>query len=330
MPTLIDGKDALVGQLRADKYLDLAADYGWDIVAGTATFTDDQSLDVSLNGGGSRHIKAAHYLVATGSTPWAPEIDGLAAAGYLTSTTAMELQHLPDSLIVLGGGYVGLEQAQLFARLGTDVTVLTRSRLASFEEPEISDALHDVFTDEGITVHPQITVVSVQRDQAGYILTADGQLEQHRAEQLLLATGRRANTDGLGLDRVGVQTGERGQILVDDQLRTSHPRIWGAGDVTGHPQFVYVAAAHGALVADNALDGTERSLDYTTLPRVTFTSPAIASVGLTDAKAVAAGHTCDCRTLPLSAVPRALVNRDVRGLIKLVADAGTGHLLGRR
>lgn len=332
MPSLIDGKDALVGQLRGDKYVDLAADYGWDIVAGTATFTDGPALDVSLNDGGLRRIEAAHYLVATGSTPWAPEIDGLAEAGYLTSTTAMELRHLPESLIVLGGGYVGLEQAQLFARLGTDVTVLARSRLASFEEPEVSDALHGVFTDEGITVHQRTRVVSVRRDEAGYTVTAsaaDGGQPMHlNAEQLLIATGRRPNTDGLGLDRVGVATGERGQLLVDDQLRTSNPRIWGAGDVTGHPQFVYVAAAHGALVADNALGGAERALDYTTLPRVTFTSPAIASVGLTDAQAVAAGHTCDCRTLPLTAVPRALVNRDTRGLIKLVADTGTGRLLG--
>jgi mercuric reductase len=332
MAALIAGKDALVGQLRSDKYLALAADYGWDLVAGTATFTDGPAVDVSLIEGGSRRIEAAHYLIATGSTPSAPDIDGLAGAGYLTSTTAMELDHVPESLIVLGGGYVGLEQAQLFARLGTDVTVLTRSRLASFEEPEISATLHDVFTDEGITVHLRTAVASVRRGTAGYTVVAsgaDGAPELHlAAEQLLVATGRRPHTDGLGLARVGVATGERGQLIVDDQLRTSNPRIWGAGDVTGHPQFVYVAAAHGALVADNALDDTQRVLDYTALPRVTFTSPTIASVGLTDAQAVAAGYPCDCRTLPLSAVPRALVNRDTRGLIKLVADAATGRLLG--
>lgn len=327
---LIGGKDTLVNQLRADKYIDLAAEYGWEILDGTATFTDGPVLDVTLADGGTRPIEADHYLIATGSTPWAAPIEGLEQAGYLTSTTAMELQRLPASLIVLGGGYVGLEQAQLFARLGTDVTVLTRSRLASFEEPEISAALQRVFADEGISVHTATTVVAVDRDADGYTVTAaaGGHLQRLHAEQLLVATGRRPATSGLNLDRVGVKTGDRAEIVVDEQQRSSNPRIWAAGDVTGGPQFVYVAAAQGALTADNALSGADRTLDYTALPRVTFTSPQIASVGLTDAQAVAAGLRCDCRVLPLAYVPRALVNRDTRGLIKIVAEADTGRLLG--
>jgi mercuric reductase len=147
-------------------------------------------------------------------------------------------------------------------------------------------------------------------------------------EQLLVATGRRPVTVGLNLDAVGVKTGTRGEIVVDEYLRTSHPRIWAAGDVTGHPQFVYVAAAHGTLIADNAFADAQRTLDYRSLPRVTFTSPAVASVGLTDAQAVEQGYACECRVLSLGYVPRALVNRDTRGLIKLVADRGTGRLLG--
>ncbi len=327
---LIGGKGALVNQLRADKYIDLAAEYGWQILDGAATFTDGPVLDVTLADGGTRRIEADQYLIATGSTPWAATIEGLEQAGYLSSTTAMELQRLPASMIVLGGGYVGLEQAQLFARLGTDVTVLTRSRLASFEEPEISVALQSLFADEGISVHTGTTVVAVTRDADGYTVTAaaGGQLQRLHAEQLLVATGRRPATTGLNLDRVGVKTGNRGEIVVDERLRSSNPRVWAAGDVTGGPQFVYVAAAQGALIADNALSGADRTLDYTALPRVTFTSPQIASVGLTDARAVAAGLRCDCRVLPLEHVPRALVNRDTRGLIKIVAEAGTGRLLG--
>ena len=125
-----------------------------------------------------------------------------------------------------------------------------------------------------------------------------------------------------------MKTGSRGEVVVDEELRTTQPRIWAAGDVTGHPQYVYVAAAHGALVAANALDGAQRTLDYTQLPAVTFTTPALASAGLTDTAATAAGLACECRVLPLSAVPRALVNRDTRGAIKLVAEAGSGRLLG--
>lgn len=327
---LIGGKDALVGQLRTDKYLDLAADYGWEVVAGTAAFTDGPALAVDLAGGGRRRIEADHYLIATGSAPSAPAIPGLAEAGFLTSTTALALDRVPESLLVLGGNAIGLELAQLFGRLGSKVTVVeVQDRLAPFEEPEISEALAGVLADEGIAVRTAAQATAARRDADCYSLRfADGGGPPLRAEQLLVATGRRPVTAGLNLESVGVRIGDRGEVVVDDQLRTTAPRIWAAGDVTGHPQFVYVAAAHGSIVAANALGGAGRTLDYATMPRVTFTSPQIASVGLTDDAAAAAGYECDCRVLPLAYVPRALVNRDTRGLIKLVAEAGTGRLLG--
>lgn len=328
---LIVGKEALVEQLRAEKYVDIAAEYGWEIVHGTASFTDGPTLRVALADGGELNIEATHYLVATGATPWAPPVPGLAEAGYLTSTTAMELTRLPDSLIVVGGNAVGLEQAEIFARLGTSVTVIEAlDRLAPFEEPEISEVIESIFADEGIAVRTATTFTGVSRDSNGYRLTAShkGVPVELRAEQLLIATGRRPNTAGLGLEQVGVTIGERGEIVVNEHLRTGNKRIWAAGDVIGGPQFVYTAATQGSVVAENALNGANRTLDYTSLPRVTFTSPAIASVGLTDAQAIKAGFTCDCRTLPLEYVPRALANRDTRGLIKLVVDAATGRLLG--
>lgn len=332
---LISGKDALVEQLRREKYLDLAADYDWEIVHGAAAFTGDSdapAVDVALGEGGRRRIEAAHYLVATGSAPWAPPIDGLDQAGFVTSSTAMELNALPASMIVIGGNAVGLEQAQLFARLGTTVTVVEAlERLAPFEEPEISQAIQAVFDDEGIDVYAGATVTAAHArdgDKAVSVRTADGAEVELRAEQLLVATGRRPLTAGLNLDTVAVKTGTRGEVIVDDYQRSSNDRIWAAGDVTGGAQFVYVAAAQGTLVADNALAGTGRALDFTALPRVIFTSPAIAAVGMTDAQVAEAGIRCDCRTLPLEYVPRALVNRDTRGLVKLVADADTGRLLG--
>ncbi|MFF4500415.1 mercury(II) reductase [Streptomyces sp. NPDC001401] len=333
-PALIGGKDALVEQLRAEKYTDLAADYGWEIVHGTAAFAGSTATpvaEVALNDGGTRRIQAAHYLIATGSAPWTPPVDGLAEAGYLTSTTAMELDALPESMIVVGGNAVGLEQAQLFARLGTHVSVVEAlERLAPFEEPEVSQVIEEVFADEGIAVHTGVAPAAVRRDEHGYVLTArrGGAPIELRAEKLLVATGRRPVTAGLNLDAVGVKTGERGEVVVDDYQRTTNARIWAAGDVAGGPQFVYVAAAQGTLAAGNALTDAGRTLDYTALPRVTFTSPAIAAVGLTDAQAAEAGLPCDCRVLPLEYVPRALVNRDTRGLVKLVAHAETGRVLG--
>ena len=334
-PALITGKDALVEGLRTEKYLDLAADYGWEIIAGSARFTLDTGegpgLDVDLTGGGTTRVEAEHYLIATGSAPWAPPIDGLSDAGYLTSTTAMELPHLPESMIVFGGGYVALEQAQLFARLGTEVTVVARSRLLSGEEPEISAAIAAIVADEGITVHTGSHLTAVRRAGeriVATVVTPDGGERELCAEQLLVATGRCPVTAGLNLEAVGVITGRRGEIMVDEYLRTANARIWAAGDVIGGPQFVYVAGAQGTLVADNAFCGAARTLDYTALPRVIFTSPAVASVGMTDAQATDAGLECDCRVLPLAYVTRAVVNRDTRGLVKLVAQADTGRLLG--
>jgi mercuric reductase len=330
---LFGGRRELVEGLRAAKYVDLAAEYGWEIVPGHASFRDGPVLEVAHPDGRTIGVEAEHYLIATGSTPWVPPIEGLDQVDHLTSTTAMDLDALPTSLLVLGGGYVGLEQAQLFAHLGVTVTIVARSRLAPAEEPEISAGIERIFTDGGITVHTHTTISGVRREPNGQVTATltdgDGRRRTRSADRLLVATGRHPVTDGLNLDAVGVKTGPRGEVVADEHLRTDNPRIWAAGDVTGQPRFVYVAAAHGTLVADNAFDGeVGRTVDYRTLPRVTFTVPQIASAGFTEAQAVEQGHICECRVLPLEYVPRAVVDRDTRGVIKLVAEHGTGRLLG--
>ncbi|MBT2547205.1 mercury(II) reductase [Arthrobacter sp. ISL-65] len=332
---LIEAKRSLVESMRAEKYVDLAADYGWEIRQATAVFAGTAAepvLEITSLEGSSGRVSAGHYLVATGSAPWVPPIQGLADVDYLTSTSAMELDEVPESMLVLGGGYVALEQAQLFARLGTKVTMLVRSRLASAEEPEAARALMGVFDDEGIRVVRKATVSSIRTDPANreVIATAavSGGQEEFRAARVLIATGRRPVTGELNLDAVGVRTGDRGEILVQDTLVSTNPRIWGAGDATGHREFVYVAAAHGTLMVENAFNGAGREVDYRHLPRVTFTGPALAAVGMTDKQANQSGIHCTCRVLPLEYVPRALVNRDTRGFIKIVADADTGRILG--
>jgi mercuric reductase len=335
MAALAGGKDDLVAAMRASKYVDLAADYGWQILAGTARFAgspDAPVLQVRLHGGGAVTIEARQYLVATGTTPWIPPIGGLERAGYLTSTTAMDLTELPESLLVIGGNAVGLELAQLFARLGARVTIAEAlDRLAPFDEPEVSAAIEDVFDDEGIGILTAAAIVSVRGDAAGRsvkITTAGGPERERAYGQILVAAGRHPMTGELNLHAAGVKTGGRGEILTDESGRTANPRIWAAGDVTGGPQFVYVAAAQGSAAAANALFSSGRTVDYAALPRVTFTSPAIASAGLTEAELLRTGVACDCRVLPLSAVPRAVVGRDTRGVVKLVAEAGTGRVRG--
>ncbi|AZS39450.1 MULTISPECIES: mercury(II) reductase [Microbacterium] len=335
MPALIAGKQDLVEAMRSEKYVDVADAYGWQNHQGDAAFAgtpDAPVLEVTAADGRVETVEAAHYLIATGARPWAPPIEGLDGVDFLTSTSAMELDKVPDSLLVLGGGYVALEMAQLFARLGAKVTLLVRSRLASKEEPEVSKALQEVFADEGIRVVRRAVPTRVARDVATgqIVVTAEvlGSKQEFRADEILVALGRRPVTQGLNLDVVGVNTGDAGQVLVTGDLQSSNPRVWAAGDATGHPEFVYVAARHGTMVAENAFADAHESVDYTRMPRVTFTSPAIGSVGMTEKEVLAAGIRCDCRVLPLEYVPRAVVNRDTRGFIKMVANADTGEILG--
>lgn len=326
MPPLIAGKDDIVRDLRQDKYVDLAREYDWEILRGAARFVEGPTIEVD-----GRRVEASHYLIATGSKPWAPLIDGLDQVGYLTSTTAMELNELPDSIVVIGGNYVGLELGQLFAYLGSRVTIVEAlARIAPYEEPEISEMLGRILREDGITLHTAAKVVKVESRNDGVSLTVDTaeRSQQIGASQLVVATGRRADTAGLNLEAVGVRVGDKGEVVVDEHLRTTNPRVWAAGDVTGQPQFVYVAGAHGVLMVDNAFDNARRTMNYRTLPRVTFTSPNIAAVGMTEAEAEKAGLECECRTVSLDIVPRALVNRDTRGLVKIVAQRNNGIIRG--
>jgi mercuric reductase len=318
LPSVVAQKDTLIEHLRAAKYLDVAAAHGFEIRRGQARFADPDLLLVD-----GQPLPARAYVVATGSVPATPDLPGLETVDWLTSTTAMELTELPESLIVIGGGYVGMEQAQLFAGLGTAVTLI--GRLAPCAEPELGEVMRAAFAQAGIAVVEQ-RAVQVTADAGGVRVTTNtGQIVA--AQRLLLAIGRTARYDGLGLDAAGIDVDERGFIAVDARQQTSNPKVWAAGDVAGAPQYVYVAAETGRAAAVNALGG-KAEVDYTGLPRVVFTRPQLASAGLTEAQALAAGHACDCRVLGGQDIPRALTNQDTLGALKLVADADTGQVLG--
>ena len=324
-------KDALVGQLRQAKYVDVLRSYP-TVTLVEARGEVEEGGAVRLSDGS--RIDTDRVVVTTGSSPGAPEIPGLAEAGHLDSTTAMALDELPSSMVVLGAGSVGLELGQAFARLGVDVTILSRrNRVLSREDPEIGRALMEYLTAEGIVVRDSVSVDRVERrgrERIVQLRPSDGKEAGIRAEQVLVATGRRPNVERLGLEEAGVELGPGGEVLVDEFLRTANPRIFAAGDVTGEPMHVYVAAHAAALAAENALagDGRQTSLDLRVLPRVTFTDPAVASVGLTDDEARQEGLEPVVALLPLEHVPRALAARDTRGFIKLVADARSRRILG--
>ncbi len=228
---------------------------------------------------------------------------------------------------MIGANAIGLELGQYFQRLGTRVVLFeVLPRIAPFEEPEISEALAAHLAGEGMEIVPGAQITRVA---GGRIFATTGSQERAwEVERILVATGRRPNTAGLGLERARIETDRRGAIVVDETLRTTNPRVWAAGDVTPAPQFVYVAAHEGTLAAENILTGAARRLDLTALPRVTFTDPQVAAAGLTEAQAREAGYQVITASLPLRYVPRALVNRETDGLFKLVADERTGRLLG--
>lgn len=320
LAAVVEQKDELVGWLRQAKYVDVATAWGFEILSGTARFRDGEVLEVD-----GRPLRARGYVVATGAQPHVEGIAGLEQVDYLTSTTAMELRDLPASLVVIGGGYVGMEQAHLFAHLGSRVTVV--GRLAPHTEPELAEVMRRVFAEDGITVVDERAVAATASDVGVAVTTASG--IRVEGARVLVATGRRADTTALNLSAAGVQTDDRGFVVVDEHQRTSNPLVYAAGDVAGTPQYVYVAAASGRVAAANALDpAAKRSVDYTGMPAVMFTRPQVASAGLSEQEALAAGYSCDCRVLELADVPRALVNHDTRGAVKLVADADTGRVLG--
>jgi len=324
--TLMAGKEALVSGLRQKKYADLLPGYEG------ITYMDEGAATLVAGGVqvGGRLIRAPKIIIATGGRSALPPIRGIADVPTLDSTSLLELEVLPKSLIFLGGGYIGAELAQMMARMGVKVTVVCRTRLLPQVEPEASEALAQIFRDEGITLHCGVTYDACRNDGGRAMLCIGefGKQVELTADHLVVTAGRSPNTEGLGLAGMGVKTDKRGAIIVGDDMATTRPGVFAAGDVTNRDQFVYMAAYGAKLAARNAvLDGAER-YDNGAMPWVVFTDPQVAGVGLTEAQALAAGHEVKTSVLRLENVPRALAARDTRGIIKLVADAKTDRLLG--
>lgn len=319
---VIQQKDDLVGSLRQEKYAEVLEAAGVPLIRGQARFPDGEALEVN----GQVH-KARRYLLATGAVPTLPPIPGLAESRPWTYLEALSPDIQPEGLLVIGGGAIGLEIAQAYARLGTSVTVLEATPyLLPAEDPELSTLLKGYLEAEGLEVHTGVRVQKIERDGEFRVHAEDG---VYRAERLLAAAGRKARTEGLNLEAAGVELGSRGEIRVDEHLRTGNPRVFAAGDAAGLPQYVYVAAQSGRIAARNALgEGEGEALELKAVPRVTFTDPALATVGLTEEEARQRyGSAIRVSWLPLEQLPKALVQHDHRGMFKLVVDA-KGVVLG--
>jgi mercuric reductase len=291
-----------------------------------------------------RHLVGEQILIATGSMPLIPDLPGLSNVPYLTSDLLSScddpwgtgLREQPRSLLILGGGYIALELGQMFARFGTQVTLVTQGRrILSGYEPEIAETLTEILQEEGLRIitGAQVREIRSEGDAVALPVKLDGSQQTLSAERLLLATSRRPNTQQLGLEQAGVEVNQAGAVRVDRTLRTNVPHIWAAGDVIGQEtesqMATPVGARDGKLTAHNALSGEPlRQVDHRVIPRTIFTDPQVAVVGLTDEEAVAAGIACECNTIPLSVVPRAGAIRDTRGVIKMVLDGPTRRVIG--
>lgn len=332
---LVRQKTEVIHTYRHKKYASLVGGQ-IHIATGHAQFVDPHT--VAING---KRLSGEKVLIATGSRPVVPDIDGLAQVPYLTSdllTTEepIELTQQPASLLVVGGGYIALELGQMFHRFGTKVTLLDRNAqvLAHGYEPEVGRSIGQILVEEGLEVITNASVRAVHQEHGGVVaaVSVRGSTRQYRAERLLVATGRRPNTDQIALEQAGVSVNGRGEVVVNTYLQTNMAHIFATGDVVGRQagsqMATPVGSQDGGIAARHALGGERRSLDHRVIPRVIFTEPQVAVVGMTEADAIAAGHPCWCNTLPMSLVPRAGAIRDTRGIIKMVADDHTNEVLG--
>lgn len=323
---VVQQKDELIAGLRQQKYADLIEAYGWDLVRGEARFIDAETIGVD-----GRSLRAGAYLIATGSSPVVPAIPGLASAGYLTSATALSIERVPASLVVIGAGYVGLELGRCFAQLGSQVTVLKRRpRLLGDYEPEVGESLGAALGRLGMRILTGVKVTLVEATAAGRRVTISraGNEQIIEAEEVLVAAGRRPDVGALDMPAAGATLDGHGGPVLDSRLQSSNARVYAAGDVTGGPQFVYVAAYEGGVAAENALAGAETPIDLAAVPGVIFTDPQVATVGLTREQAAARGSRVQATCVPLSLVHRGVVNRETDGIFVIVADEDSRRILG--
>lgn len=334
---LISQKTDVVHAYRDKKYRSIVSEEeNIKVFHGQAELIDNHTARV-----GEQKISGDQILIATGTRPVIPHIEGLDQVAYLTSDLLtsdepQELKELPGSLVIIGGGYIALELGQMFHRFGTKVTILERSQvILPRYEPEVSDALIFALREEGlhIVTEAQVVCVSQKSDDEVEVLANVGGMEQSfKSRKLLVATGREPNVDNIGLEKVGIQLDERGFVKVNEELQTHVPNIWAAGDVIGRQTesqpATPVGAHDGVIAARNALAGAHQKVDHRVIPRTIFTDPQVAVVGMTDEEANDTGIRCWCGTIPFELVPRAGATHQTSGMAKVVINGDTHEVVG--
>ena len=324
----VNGKNEMTAMLRNKNYHMLADEPTVTVLDGTARFTGNHQIAVTTKDGEQR-FEGQRIFINTGAQPIIPNIPGLKeSSAILDSTAAMDQTALPKRLTIIGGGYIGLEFASMFAEYGSAVTVLdSHSDILLREDDDIRAVVKKDLEDSGVTFETGVQVTRVDDTVVTY--EKDGTSQQIAADRILVATGRRANTDELGLENTDVQLDSRGNIIVDDQLKTNVDNVWAIGDVKGGLQFTYISLDDFRIIRDQLYGNGQRKVsDRVNVPTSVFITPALSQVGLTEKEAQRQGIKYELKKLPVATIPKARVLQDPRGLFKALIDSQTNQILG--
>jgi len=326
LPTIVAQKDNVVASFRSGVQKKIGLHPNIHLYQGQARFTNAHQVQV-----GETLLESDKIFINTGGRPYIPSLSGLDRAGVLTNESIMELRELPEHLIVLGGGYIGLEFGQMFRRFGSRVTIVhNQGQIVPREDPEIAAELQKILEGEGITflLNARDTQVEQARGSVKIsVATSRGQVTIS-GSHLLAAAGRRPNTDDLGLDKAGVETDKSGFIRVNSRLETNVPGIWALGDVKGGPAFTHISFNDFQIIDANLTQGKNLTIENRIVPYCVFTDPQLGGVGMTEKEARAAGHKLKIGTLPMSHVARAIERDETAGLMKVIVDAANDRILG--
>lgn len=326
LPAVIARKERISGQSRQNVEKWLRGMDKVELIMGHARFEDPHTVNVD-----GRRLRADRFFINVGGRPAQPGVEGLDTVPWLSNASIMKLEELPRHLVVVGGSYIGLEFAQMFRRFGSEVTVVQRGpRLVPREDADVSEALRDILEREGLTIRTGAECVKLAPAEEGVAVQVNCQTGEPevRGSHVLIATGRKPNTDDLGLDRAGVRVDERGNIVVDDQLRSSVPHIWALGDCNGRGAFTHTSWNDFEVTAANLFDGADRGVGDRVVTYALYTDPPLARIGLGEQEVRASGRPALIGTRPMTRVGRAIEKGETEGFIKILVDAESKAILG--
>ncbi|ASU32054.1 mercuric reductase [Mucilaginibacter xinganensis] len=332
MPKIKKRKDAIVHQSREGGQKGLEKTQNLDLIFGEAVFTGDKTITVKMNSGRQKELTADLFFINTGAKPFVPEIEGIAEIGYLDSTSIMELNQVPEHLLVIGGNYIGLEFGQMFRRFGSKVTVIEKSgRIVSREDDDISEELTKILEAEQITIHTNASVTKFKKKAGGKItatVNKGGQEEKIKCSHVLIAVGRTPQSAALNLASTGVKVDEQGFITVNDKLETNVQGIYALGDVKPGPAFTHISYNDYTIVYRNLIEKQKLSIKDRLVPYCMFTDPQLGRIGLSENEAKKQGIKYKVAKLPMAHVARAIETGDTRGFMKAIVDPETKKILG--